>query len=79
MFSGRLPFPADTMMKVVIAQIRNPPPPPRTINPRIPSHLEAVILKCLEKDPARRYHTVADLLRDLDGVSAETDAAASAA
>ena len=40
-FTGRLPFTADTIMKVVLAHIRNPPPPPRTVNDHIPAALEA--------------------------------------
>jgi serine/threonine-protein kinase len=35
-FTGRLPFTGDTIMKVVMAHIRNPPPPPRTVSDRIP-------------------------------------------
>ena len=68
-FTGRLPFTADTIMKVVLAHIRNPPPPPRTVNDRIPPELEAVILRGLEKEPAARYQTVEEMARDLDEVS----------
>jgi HAMP domain-containing protein len=77
-FTGRLPFTADTIMKVVMAHIRNPPPPPRTVNDRIPPSLERVILRGLEKDPEARYQTVAEMARDLDEVSSEIDAATAA-
>jgi eukaryotic-like serine/threonine-protein kinase len=77
-FTGRLPFTADTAMKVVLAHIRNPPPPPRTVNDRIPPALEAVILRGLQKDPAMRYQTVSDMTRDLDEVSSGIDAATAA-
>jgi eukaryotic-like serine/threonine-protein kinase len=70
-FTGALPFSGDTMMAIVLAHIRNPPPAPRTVNPRLPERLEAIILKCMEKDPARRYQSVGDLLDDLDEVSAQ--------
>jgi serine/threonine-protein kinase len=77
-FTGRLPFSGDTIMKVVLAHIRNPPPPPRTVNDHIPPALEAVILHGLEKDPAARYQTVAEMARDLDEVSSGLDSAAAA-
>ncbi len=41
------------------------PYPPRRYNPRVPRDLEAVVLKCLEKDPKRRYATAAGLADDL--------------
>ncbi|HET6897886.1 MAG TPA: protein kinase [Vicinamibacteria bacterium] len=68
-FTGRLPFTADTIMKVVLAHIRNPPPPPRTVNDHIPAELEAVILRGLKKEPAERYQSVEEMARDLDEVS----------
>jgi serine/threonine-protein kinase len=78
-FTGALPFTGDTMMQIVLSHIRTPPPPPRQRNPRIPERLEAVILKAVEKDPARRYQTVADLLEDLDEVSTAAGTPATAA
>jgi len=75
-FTGRLPFRADSIMNVVLAHIRTPPPPPRTINDRIPPELEAVILRAMEKDPADRYQTVGEMLRDLSDISSGLDAAA---
>ncbi len=41
------------------------PAPPRRINPEIPEDLEAIVIKCLEKDRARRYATAQDLADDL--------------
>jgi HAMP domain-containing protein/predicted Ser/Thr protein kinase len=75
-FTGRLPFTGDTIMKIVLAHIRNPPPPPRTVNDGIPPALEGVILRALQKDPAARYQTVTDMLRDLSDISSSLDAAA---
>jgi HAMP domain-containing protein/predicted Ser/Thr protein kinase len=77
-FTGRLPFVADTMMKVVMAHIQTAPPLPRSVNPAIPPALEGVILRGLEKDPARRYQTVGALLRDLGEVSGEAESATAA-
>ncbi|PYQ40898.1 MAG: hypothetical protein DMF77_17445 [Acidobacteria bacterium] len=68
-FTGRLPFNGDTVMQIVLAHIRNPPPPPRTVNDYIPVALENVILRGLQKEPAQRYQSVDEMARDLDEVS----------
>ena len=41
------------------------PQRPRRLNPRVPNDLEAIVLKCLEKAPERRYGTAAELAADL--------------
>jgi serine/threonine-protein kinase len=69
LFTGRLPFNGDTVMTIVLAHIRNPPPPPRTVNDHIPLALEALILRGLHKEPAERYQSVEEMARDLDEVS----------
>jgi HAMP domain-containing protein len=78
-FTGALPFSGDTMMQIVLSHIRNPPPAPRSVNPRVPERLEAIILRAIEKDPARRYQSVGDLLDDLDEVSSQVGATPAAA
>jgi WD40 repeat protein/serine/threonine protein kinase len=51
----------ELMLKVQSVE----PERPRRINPRVPADLEAIVLKCLEKDRARRYATALDLADDL--------------
>jgi len=75
-FAGRLPFQADTAMKVVLAQIQTPPPAARRVNPKVPADLEAVILRCMQKDPGSRYQTVSALLDALSALSTRVDASA---
>jgi serine/threonine-protein kinase len=75
-FTGSLPFKGDTSMATVIAHIQQPPRPPRNLNARIPEDLEALILKCIEKEPSARYAKVADVLKDLTAVSSRIDASA---
>jgi serine/threonine protein kinase len=60
------PFPGETPGEILAAQM-NPagPIPPREHNPGIPAALEKIILKCLERDPERRYPFVSVLVRDL--------------
>jgi len=78
-FTGKLPFRADSVMKIVLAHIQQPPPSPRTLNPKIPPDLEAVILRCLSKDPTERYPRVAEMLKDLTAASSRVDAGSTAA
>jgi HAMP domain-containing protein/predicted Ser/Thr protein kinase len=75
-FTGQLPFTGDTIMKIVMAHIQTPPPRPRSVNPRVPADLEAVILKCLEKEPAKRYQKVGELLEALTSISSRSGEAA---
>jgi serine/threonine-protein kinase len=74
-FTGALPFTGDTAVTVLLGHIQSPPPPPRTLNPRLAANLEALILRCLEKSPARRYPKVGDILADLANISSSLDAA----
>ncbi|HEV8421175.1 MAG TPA: serine/threonine-protein kinase, partial [Actinomycetota bacterium] len=76
MFLGRLPFSGDTAMEVLHHHIQTPPPPARSLNPGIPVGLEAVILRCLEKDPADRYPSVSDILPELAAISTSLDPSA---
>lgn len=63
--TGHQPFVADTAMSVLAAVVSDPPPNARELRPDIPEGLNAVILKCLEKNPKDRYQHVAELARAL--------------
>ena len=64
--TGRPPFLADTPLSTLHLAATVAPTRPAAVNPAVPRDLETVCLKCLEKDPARRYATAADLADDLD-------------
>ena len=65
LLTGELPFRGETRMLVV--QILNEEPPsPRRLNARVPRDLETITLKCLEKEPDRRYASVEQLSLDLN-------------
>jgi serine/threonine protein kinase/tetratricopeptide (TPR) repeat protein len=68
MVTGRLPFAADTPFVVAFKQQSERPPKPEEFNPQIPPALSAIILRCLEKDPDRRYQTTEDVCRALGQV-----------
>ncbi len=64
--AGRPPFSGATIYDVLRHVEETAPAPPRRLNPRIPPDLQTIVLKCLEKDPARRYGTADELADDLD-------------
>jgi serine/threonine protein kinase len=65
MMTGRVPFDGGTPMSVAIKQKTAKPRPPREFNPQIPDGLNRLILKCLEKNPDKRYASAKDMLADL--------------
>ena len=66
MLTGRLPFEADNAVSVAIMQMQAEPTKPSEINPDIPDGLEEITLKAMQKDPAKRYQTAAEMLYDID-------------
>jgi tRNA A-37 threonylcarbamoyl transferase component Bud32 len=71
MVTGRVPFDGENPMVVLSQHVHEPPVPPSWLVPA-PSRstaLDAVILKCLAKDPRRRYGAMADLIEDLRAVA----------
>ncbi len=66
MLTGRLPFEADNAVSVAIMQMQSEPTAPREINPDIPEGLEQITMKAMQKDPAKRYQSAAEMLSDFD-------------
>ncbi len=65
LLSGVPPFCSDRPMKVMMAHVRDTPVPPSEHNPDVPHDLERVVLRCLDKEPERRFQSVEDLRRAL--------------
>ncbi len=61
MFTGHAAFSGDTPLAVALKQIRETPPSPRNLQPGLPAQVEFVILKCLCKDPAKRFQGVEEV------------------
>jgi tRNA A-37 threonylcarbamoyl transferase component Bud32 len=64
LLTGELPFRGTTRM-LLHQVLHDEPRPPRRLNDRVPRELETVCLKCLRKEPHRRYPTAAELAADL--------------
>ena len=65
LLTGRPPFRAATAFETLAHVKELDPVPPSRIQPGMPSEIETICLKCLEKQPARRYATALDLAEDL--------------
>jgi formylglycine-generating enzyme required for sulfatase activity/predicted Ser/Thr protein kinase len=61
MFTGTAAFTGETPMVVALKQIQDAPANPRDLEQTIPDHMSKAILRCLEKDPAKRFQTVEEL------------------
>jgi serine/threonine-protein kinase len=68
MVVGRRPFESSSLTGVLTAHITEKAVPPIELRPEVGREINAIILRCLEKDPRARYADAGDLLHDLDGV-----------
>jgi hypothetical protein len=66
MVTGRPPFQAATAMDTVFQVLTDEPVSPRRLNASVPRDLETICLKCLEKDPRRRYGSARVLAEELN-------------
>jgi len=70
MLTGRLPFVAESPLAVAIKHVDEAPAPPSVYNPLVPPAVDAVALRALDKDPARRFYSGAALADALAGAAA---------
>ena len=68
MLTGRIPFEGDTPFTIGVKHKSERPRDPRELNPQIPQDLGRLVLKCLEKDGAKRYQSAGELRTDLEKI-----------
>ena len=67
MVTGTLPFEGDTPLSIAVKRLKEPPPPPTRRFKDVPPLWEKTILRCLEREPANRYRSAADVVAALGG------------
>src|SRR5262249_25971073 len=72
MATGRRPFVGDSHLSVLAKLLNEDPAPPSTFVAPFSSDVERTILRCLRKDPARRYQTMADLKVALEDLATDS-------
>ena len=65
LLTGVPPFVGESPVSVAYQHVREFAPPPSDLNPNIPNALDTIVMRCLEKDPRRRYQTAGALSLDL--------------
>src|SRR5207248_219510 len=73
LLTGRPVFPYEGAPKVIAAHIKEPVEPPSRLRPEIPADVEAVVLRCLEKDPGNRFANAEELAAALRRCACATD------
>lgn len=63
--TGSLPFPADTLVRLLQMIEREDPVAPRALDPTLHADLETITLRCMEKDPRRRYQSAGEVAAEL--------------
>ncbi|MFZ5564229.1 MAG: CHASE2 domain-containing serine/threonine-protein kinase [Thermodesulfobacteriota bacterium] len=76
LLTGTVPFKGSSPAALMHKILNEPHPDPRTLNPRIPKALTAILNKALEKDPAKRYQTAGQMAAHLRTLGEKMDAAA---
>ncbi len=65
LLTGKLPFVADTPIGLAMRHVNDYAEPPHAQNPDVPVGISQIVMRCLAKDPAKRYMSADQLLADL--------------
>ena len=73
LITGRVPFDADSLVKVALMQIKNKFPSIKKFNPKTPECIEAIIYRAVEKDPRDRYLSCEYMRKDIEKILKNPD------
>ena len=73
--TGEKPFPGDTFTTVAYKVVHTDPVPVRSLNPTLPEQLDAILARCLAKDPDKRYASADALANDIETLRTNLPAA----
>ncbi len=79
LLTGRVPFEGDSAVSIALKQVSESPPRPAVLNPAVTPELEQVILRALEKEPARRYGDADEFAAALEHAAASLGTQATSA
>jgi serine/threonine protein kinase len=75
LLTGRPPFTGDSPMAIAFQHVKEEPVPPSQVDPEVPAWADAIALKALQKDPARRYQSAGEMRNDIERVLARAPVA----
>lgn len=70
LLTGKVPFQGENPSSVIYQHIHTKPPLPSELNNSVPKDVEAVVMKCLRKDPNQRYFSASELVKDIEAIEA---------
>ena len=70
LLTGELPFPAESMTQSFLARTRDRARPIDSVDPSMPQWLARIVMRCLDRDPGRRYQNAQELLEELNAADA---------
>jgi predicted Ser/Thr protein kinase len=76
MLAGEPPFTGDSPISIALKQVQESPRPPSELNPSIPPELESLVLRGMQKDPAKRFGSATELRDALGRIGSTAGAAA---
>ena len=73
MVTGRVPFDGDSNVAIAVKHLQEPVPKASSFVPGIPEGLDAIINKCMQKTPDKRYKTMMEMVTELDAILVDPD------
>ena len=73
MLTGKVPFDADTPVSVALKHMQEDPKEPIELNPEIPTAVNQIVIKAMQKEPSARYQSATEMIHDLSKALKDPD------